>query len=194
MLKAPGPKTEEYAVKPEVVDEILKKFQIARDDVTDGFSSVEGGNARFSKCIAKEQDALKQPWQSTMWLNPPWSLWPQVAARVVHRECDMVCVAPFWQSKWLTKMMEVAADKMFFAKGAKVFELDGKECPGIRWALVVLLVKKLEAAEDVVAAVKVEGVEDKVSKPPAPGPGKLLEQQSPAVDLEGGLEPQRVGK
>ena len=77
--------SEEYAVRFVFVNQILQAFQVDPQSVTDGFSS--DSNHRFSKYYTIDRQG---PWESTMWLNPPWSKWNEVARRVLQSDCAFV--------------------------------------------------------------------------------------------------------
>ena len=74
--------TERYAVKMEHMAQILAEFEVDSSVVIDAFS--DDKNHRFDRWYTAEQDALKQDWAGkVMWLNPPWSVWPQAAEKVL---------------------------------------------------------------------------------------------------------------
>ena len=108
----------------------------------DAFASIE--NRRFPQFWDERQDALSQVWTSDMvlWMNPPWSLWPQAATKLLESRVLAVCIVPYWPDKpWVQDLLSVAQRWIFFEKGESLFELGGKPVGGIRWPVYALLIK-----------------------------------------------------
>ena len=137
--------SEEYAVRRHWVRKILLQFDIPDHQVRDCFSS--HGNARFAKHFVKFQNALLQHWDpaEVMWCNPPWSIWPEVAEKILGCGCRCIGVLPAWHSKvWVQKLLKAAVKTIYFEVGSRIFELSGRPVGGIRWGLYVLLVDNLK--------------------------------------------------
>ena len=99
-------------------------------------------NARFEQFVTEEQDAFSMVWpqDTTLWANPPWSLWPLVVDKIYEDGSQVVCVAPAWRTPWMAKLLNIQVKKLYFPKGEKIFELAGRPCRGTRWGVWVLLV------------------------------------------------------
>ena len=140
--------TEEYAVRRCHVDAILKAFNVKEDEMIDGFSTVE--NKRFKVHYTKDSSG---PWTSTMWLNPPWSMWPSVACRVLAERCACICVCPFWGTRWLQQLMMSAASSLYYPRGEKLCELNGVQCGGIKWSVLAIYIPSREKIDVVPLAI-----------------------------------------
>ena len=132
-------RSERYALRMEQVQNILDTFGVAKEVVTDAFA--DASNRRFESWMNEEMNSLEQDWKGrVMWCNPPWTLWPTATEKILKREADCICVCPWWSTKWLSRLMRVAVKNVFFARGFRLFELDGVPCGGIRWAVIVLFI------------------------------------------------------
>ena len=132
-------KREDYAVRNEFVQAIETEFQCKAD--CDCFANIK--NARCTSFYSKENDAFQREWgpNETLWLNPPWRLWPKVAKKLRKSNCDAICVLPDWQRGWVTELLRNAARKMYFPAGTKLFEVNGKPVGGTHWGVWALLIK-----------------------------------------------------
>lgn len=134
--------TEEYAVRWHWIRRILTMFGVDRDDpVRDCFAS--HANRRFDLMFTAEENALVQEWdpRETMWCNPPWTIWPATAQKILGCKCRVVAIFPCWHSKRWVQDLLYAADKiMYFESGSRVFEIGGKPTGGIRWGLYAALI------------------------------------------------------
>lgn len=134
--------TESYAVRRHWVDKILRQFDINHACVRDCFATIH--NRRFEKFYCAEQDALSLSWDinEVRWCNPPWSLWPRVADKILTTAGTSIAVFPAWHSQsWVQNLLRAAVKTIYFEVGSKVFELgDKKPVGGIRWGLYIVLV------------------------------------------------------
>ena len=134
--------SEQYAVRFHWIRRFLQQFGIeAGDWMRDCFASPS--NARFSKFWTAEQDAIMQDWSSNEihWCNPPWTIWPSVAEKILSSNCVSICVFPAWHSKqWVQDLVFSAVKTIYLEVGSKIFELGGKAVGGIKWGLYVVLI------------------------------------------------------
>ena len=86
---------EDYAVREIYVREIEQKFQVRAE--RDCFANVQ--NARCEKFFRREEDALQRDWGvgETLWVNPPWTLWPRVVKKIQDSNCRAICICPDWK-------------------------------------------------------------------------------------------------
>ena len=127
--------SEEYAVRFGFVNQILEAFQVHPQSTIDGFAG--DSNHGFSNYYTFDRQG---PWESTMWLNPPWSKWSEVASRVLQSDCACICICPFWGTIWLLHLLLATSCCLFFNRGVKFFELDGVECAGTHWSVLALYI------------------------------------------------------
>jgi hypothetical protein len=129
---------EDYAVRHHWVDRIMKIFNLDKSRVRDAFAT--GQNRRFDKFWDVHQDALKQVWspQEVYWCNPPWSLWPATVKKIEDAGCEVVAVVPAWDKPWVTKILGMAQRIMYMETGTRLFEVDKRVMPGIRWGIYVV--------------------------------------------------------
>jgi hypothetical protein len=134
--------SESYAVRLHWVRKILKMMGYnLNNDLRDCFA--DPGNARFKKFWTIREDALQQQWsnQETMWCNPPWTIWEQVAKKILQSRSVVIAVFPAWHSKtWVQQLLLAACKVMYFEVGSRVFELGGKPVQGIKWGLFAALI------------------------------------------------------
>lgn len=132
--------SEEYAVRDHWVRRILRIFQIdAHIPIRDAFASP--GNQRFTNYWTVHDKALQQQWWGELlWLNPPWTLWPLVAAKVEESGASCVAVFPAWSKDWVNKMLIMATKLIYFEVGSKIFQLHGVAVPGIKWGLYAVYI------------------------------------------------------
>lgn len=134
----PQYRREDYAVRNHWVARILNIFNIDKSKVRDTFAS--GQNRRFDKYFDKQQDALQQVWstEEIYWCNPPWSLWPAAVDKIERSNCEAIAVVPAWNKPWVTKALGMGQRLIYMESGTRLFELDGKMMPGIRWGIYVV--------------------------------------------------------
>lgn len=135
--------SEEYAVRKHWVKIILRMMGISEDsNLRDCFANAS--NKRFQKYFTAEQNALVQPWDQSevMWCNPPWSIWPATAQKIINSQCVTVAVFPSWESKdWVKQLTFMASKVIYFEIGSRIFELWGKPVGGIKWGLYAVLIQ-----------------------------------------------------
>jgi hypothetical protein len=131
---------EDYAVRKIYMEEIEWQFQVKAE--RDCFASVE--NRRCQKFYTEEDNALKKAWRGgeTLWMNPPWTLWPEVVKKLQISECRTICICPDWEVDWVKKLLNMAVKKMYFPEGTKLFEVNGKISKGTNWGVWALLIDK----------------------------------------------------
>ena len=139
-MKRGSPNTEEYTVRKAWVNKVLSVLGVMPD--RDAFATVE--NARFPKWYTASDDALLQEWDPTeiLWCNPPWTLWPRVASKILAGRNTCVCIIPTWHSKqWVHDLVNAASKIFYIEPGCKVFELRKRPVEGLKWGLFALLVQ-----------------------------------------------------
>eukprot|EP00667_Euglena_gracilis_P019564 EG_transcript_20987 len=132
-------KREDYAVRNSFVQMIEENFQ--RRAEVDCFASTQ--NSQCTSYLTEKENALAVPWGGggTVWLNPPWSLWPKVAKKLQKDPCDAICILPDWNRGWVRELVRKATKKLYFPPGTKLFEVDGKPMGGVRWGVWALLIE-----------------------------------------------------
>ena len=98
--------SEDYAVKKEVIKEVLLEFEVKDEVLTDIFSTVQ--NARFKKRL--EGDAWQQSWGPPLvcWWNPPFSRLADAVMKIILYDAKGVFIAPDWDSDWLKVLLKIA--------------------------------------------------------------------------------------
>ena len=135
--KAEKPEEEEnYVVRREYFEEFTRRLNLK--PVRDCFAS--DAETQCEKFFSIEEDALQQRWDPTevLWLNPPWSLWPQVAAKLLGSTCTAVCVLPAWRKQWVRDLVHTATRRLYIDIGTRLFQRQGKKCAGVQWGVWVL--------------------------------------------------------
>ena len=134
--------TDEYAVRRAFVEEIMEGLGVR--PTWDCFATA--GNARFANYFTKVEDALGQNWErgETLWMNPPWNLWPAVAEKVEGGTCECVCILPAWTKPWVQKIVGMGEKRMYFQEGVRMFEDKGGVCPGTRWGIWAIWIPRGE--------------------------------------------------
>lgn len=133
--------SEEYAVRRHWTSKIIQFFQVDADKIVDGFSTNQ--NRRFTRFITKDEDSLKVRWpdHQVMWLNPPWSLFPQVADKVQEEQVTCIIICPAWHSKaWVQQLLKLTQRVMYFEAGSRLFEFGGRTVPGTRWGTYAMYI------------------------------------------------------
>ena len=89
-------RTRDYAVRQEVVEEIIKKFG-CEVPVLDAFATPE--NRRFPKFWDLKKDAFSQNWNEAgfLWVNPPFDVMDRVVEKLVQEKVKAIVVAPVWK-------------------------------------------------------------------------------------------------
>ena len=133
-------KSEEYAVKKQLVDQILTTFGLKEEELIDVFSSVS--NARFKRRV--EGDAWQLSWAPPQmcWWNPPFSRLQDCVVKVLVDDAQGVFIAPDWKSGWLSLLQKIAKKELFFEPGSDVFELEGRQVGPVRWGVHAFFVQQ----------------------------------------------------
>ena len=142
--------SEQYAVRHHWVKKILLQFKIDPIYVRDCFATVH--NRRFEKFWDASCDALLQAWDcgEVRWCNPPWSLWPRVADKILSSAGTSIAVLPAWHSQpWVNNLLQAAVVTIYYGVGSKIFELGDKAVAGIKWGLYVLRIDILQPSREV---------------------------------------------
>ena len=130
---------EDYTVRWPVVWEIMHRLGVKPE--RDCFASQ--GNSRFSRFWTKGDDALNQTWAAgeVLWVNPPWRLWPRTAEKILEGTSEVVCVLPAWGKPWVQDLLRVASGRVYFERGNRLFEVEGKPSHNTQWGTWALWFK-----------------------------------------------------
>ncbi len=98
------------------------------------------GEAQCDTFFSAKQDGLAQRWspKEILWINPPWDLWPQAAAKLLASQCTLICVVPAWSAEWVRSLVHTATRRLYVEMGTRLFQQNGKKCAGTRWGTCVL--------------------------------------------------------
>eukprot|EP00667_Euglena_gracilis_P000113 EG_transcript_113 len=127
------------------MEEIEKEFRVKAE--RDCFATSQ--NARCEKFYGEDDDAMKKDWgaEETLWMNPPWTLWPEVAEKLQNSNCRAICICPDWNRRWVKNLVAMAVKKIYFPKGTKLFEADGRILRGTRWGVWALLIDRRQPSQ-----------------------------------------------
>ena len=114
------PHCEEYAMRESFFQEI--KQQLGLNPSIDCFAT--STNTKCPKFISREEDSLRVPWRSdeTLWLNPPWPLWPGALEKLNKATCAAIAICPAWNKPWVRKLVGMASRIFYLERGTKLFE------------------------------------------------------------------------
>lgn len=123
-------RSEDYAVRSELVDKILLNFGVESNEFVDVFSTA--ANARFGKRIVG--NARETSWSppQVSWWNPPFSRLQDCVVKILLDDAQGIFIAPAWKSDWLALLQKLAKKEMFFEAGTEVFELHGVPAGPVR--------------------------------------------------------------
>lgn len=84
-------------------------------------------------------DAMATSWTNeVLWLNPPFSMFPQVVEKLVAEGGKAIVIAPHWKNQpWFQKLQNMTVKRHFYASGRRFFEDTGP----LRWPVWALLVE-----------------------------------------------------
>lgn len=135
-------KSEDYAVKKDIIMQVLGEFHLKEEDMTDIFSTV--WNARFQRRC--EGDAWRSSWSPPLccWWNPPYSRLQDAVLKLILDESQGIFVAPAWDSDWLKLLKKISVKNLYFDIGSHIFELMDKEIGPVRWGVYFFLLQKKE--------------------------------------------------
>ena len=130
---------EEYTVRGPFFEEIVQRLG-ARPQ-RDCFATE--ANKRCERWYSQGDNALSKVWgeDEVLWMNPPWSLWPEVAKKISESRCEVVCVCPAWSKEWVQQVVGMASKRIYFEKGVRMFEVDGRPAPNTLWGVWALRIK-----------------------------------------------------
>jgi hypothetical protein len=136
--------TQRYAVRKGVLNDILSKLRLPTPDI-DAFADAK--NHRFQKWWGPggvRPSAWDEDWHpkkvGLIWANPPFSDLDRVVAKVRADQARVLLVAPDWDNwKFYKEMWAMCEDYCCYPEGSKVFEIDGREMPGVRWTVWAVL-------------------------------------------------------
>jgi hypothetical protein len=143
--------SEEYAVLPELVEDILEQFKV-RPEV-DAFAC--NGNQQFARWWGpgslEHEDAFTCDWgKELLWANPPFSLLQRVVQKIVKDAAHIVLVVPVWPRKdWYQEAENLSILTLSCPAGQQVFQLQGKKCKETKWAVEAMLICAHEKVCDV---------------------------------------------
>ena len=132
--------SKDYKVRPEYFAEIIS--QLGLKPTVDCFATAT--NTQCHRFFTKEQNALTMDWPSedVMWMNPPWTLWPEAEAKLSQARCAAVAICPGWAKPWVKNLVSMASRKVYFEQGTRLFELNGKPMAGTFWGTWALRIDK----------------------------------------------------
>ncbi len=97
-------------------------------------------DAQCEKFFSAEENSLDQRWspKEVLWLNPPWTLWPEAAANLLASQCTAICVVPGWDASWVQSLVHAASRRLYVETGTRMFQRDGKKSGATQWGTWVL--------------------------------------------------------
>lgn len=131
---------EEYTMRWPYFREITNRFGL--EPQRDCFATQE--NKRCALFFSAQEDALQQEWGEgeILWLNPPWRLWPEAAAKLLQAKCAAIAICPAWSKEWVQKLVCAANSRIYFEQGARMFEKNGVPVPNTLWGMWALRFNK----------------------------------------------------
>ena len=144
--RPPGTWTaDEYAVRPEVVQEIMGKLVEKEKQTQPVDLFAAESNHRWPRWFGKggeEEDAWKVHWGKVgelLWCNPPYADLNRVVDKFVADQCTMVLIVPNWTTtKWFKRLRGYVLTQQYYPRGSQLFELNGRPCKGTRWGTWVV--------------------------------------------------------
>ena len=131
-----GPKTTAVECNGEVFAAIC--LQLGVQPTVDYFA--DDTNAKCNRYITKAEDALSFRWPAheVPWVNPPWTLWPQVVDHIRLTDCAVVALCPAKETKWVSDLLSMSSRRLFLEPGIRLFDFAGKKVQPSKcgmWAL-----------------------------------------------------------
>ena len=101
-------------------------------------------NARCPKHFTEEQNALEMEWSrdEVLWLNPPWRLWPRAETKLITSTGAALVLCTDRSKPWVKRLVGMAARRVYLERGTRLFEVEGKPCPGTLWGMWALRIDK----------------------------------------------------
>lgn len=121
-------KTDDHSTPQDFFNKLNEEYQFELD------VCASESNAKCSKFFTKEQDALKQDWTGTCWMNPPYGrdiiLWMEKAYKEHKKNKNtIVCLVPVrTDTNWWHSYVEGKA-KVKFIKGRLKFGNSANSAP-----------------------------------------------------------------
>ena len=128
-------------VRKEFMEQIVELLQpvVAGCKWRDLYSNIF--TAQFPDHIIKAElaDWSLPGWVS--WVNPPFSIWAEVAQRIVlAKDGHFACLVPDWGSVWIGSLLQIAT-KYYIPSGTSLFQLDGTRSRPMVWGCWLLHIK-----------------------------------------------------
>ena len=114
-------KTNDYAVKKELVKKIITEFGIEEPEV-DAFATME--NRRFPRYWDRRKDAFAQNWSKPrcLWINPPFECLDEVVTKIQVESARAVLIVPEWRKEsWWNRLQPMVVQSMQLTKGTGIF-------------------------------------------------------------------------
>ncbi len=121
-------KTDDHSTPQDFFDKLNEEYNFELD------VCATASNAKCSNFFTKEQDALKQNWEGTCWMNPPYGrdiiLWMEKAYKEHKKNKNtIVCLVPVrTDTNWWHSYVEGKA-KVKFIKGRLKFGNSANSAP-----------------------------------------------------------------
>ena len=97
-------------------------------------------NKRFPKFY---DDAWSRDWSESLWINPPFDVFPTVVQKLKQSGAKAILIVPNWpKQSWLEDIMDISIDIVELPhKGVKLYcEDNGKPLPQRSWNTLACLV------------------------------------------------------
>ena len=101
----------DYAVRKDLVEEIVKKFG-GNVPTVDAFASKE--NRRFQKFWDTQINAFRQDWgrERLLWMNPPFETLEEVVNKIIADKALAIIVVPEWpRRRWWHRLQQLKMDE-----------------------------------------------------------------------------------
>ena len=113
------------------------------EPLRDAFASP--ATAQFPLFWDKHMNAFQQDWSTseTLWINPPWTLFPSVIEKILRDQPLCICVLPHWPSGYFSFLMKLATSA--FSVRSTSFFSRGKNRPFLpppRWHLTFIFLNR----------------------------------------------------
>ena len=135
--------TNDYAVSPQLVDDIIETFGVRRQKV-DCFASKD--NKRFERYWSKDDSAWDKHWgpqhSGLLWMNPPYNMIAEMTQKLKKDGAQAILVVPGWQEEnWWSELQDIVIDEMRLPHKRGSFHQCGeKPMPPPRWPVWAFLV------------------------------------------------------
>ena len=136
------PLSEEYRLRTHLVEEVLSATGVQPD--LDGFSAEY--NKNFPKWWGPGspdgEDSMVKFWgESTLWLNPPYTMMEHVVQKLRCDHAHAIVVVPCWPTEgWYSALLEMQVWQWILPKRSRAFELRGKPSGPTKWPVGIFVV------------------------------------------------------